>query len=457
MTAYKTVNPATGETLEEFPEATAKQIEAALADSHAAYQSWRTSPVETRSAVLRRVGEIYQERKDELARIISLEMGKPLAQAKGEVDIVTSIYEYYATQGPGFLADEELSVSGGGTATVRTAPLGSLLGIMPWNYPYYQVARFAAPNLMLGNTILLKHAPSCPQAALAMEQIFVDAGLPAGAYINVFATNDQVADIIADPRNQGVSLTGSERAGSAVAEIAGRNLKKCVLELGGSDAFILLDTEDVAKTARKAAGGRLGNAGQACNSPKRFLVQEGLYEDFVRELTASVARVEAGDPLEPDTKFGPLSSRAAADQLLEQIKDAVDKGATLHTGGARGEGPGAYVQPTVLTGITPEMRAYTEELFGPVAVVYPVADEDAAVELANSSPYGLGGAVWSGDVERAKRVADQLDTGMVWINGFAGTQADLPFGGVKRSGIGRELGKYGMAEFANKKLIRVQG
>ncbi|MHB9756960.1 NAD-dependent succinate-semialdehyde dehydrogenase [Streptomyces sp. BYX5S] len=457
MTAYKTVNPATGETLKEFPEATAKQIETALADSHAAYQSWRTSDVETRSAVLRRVGEIYQERKDELARIISLEMGKPLAQAKGEIDIVTSIYEYYATEGPGFLADEELSVSGGGTATVRTAPLGSLLGIMPWNYPYYQVARFAAPNLMLGNTILLKHAPSCPQAALAMEQIFTDAGLPAGAYLNVFATNDQVADIIADPRNQGVSLTGSERAGSAVAEIAGRNLKKCVLELGGSDAFILLDTDDVAKTARKAAGGRLGNAGQACNSPKRFLVQEGLYEDFVRELTANVGAVEAGDPLEPGTKFGPLSSRAAADQLLEQIKDAVDKGATLHTGGGRGEGPGAYVQPTVLTGITPEMRAYTEELFGPVAVVYSVSDEDAAVELANSSPYGLGGAVWSGDVERAKRVADRLDTGMVWINGFAGTQADLPFGGVKRSGIGRELGKYGMAEFANKKLIRVQG
>ncbi|MEB8338854.1 NAD-dependent succinate-semialdehyde dehydrogenase [Streptomyces endophyticus] len=457
MTAYKTVNPATGETLKEFPEATAKQIETALSDSHAAYQSWRTSPVGDRSAVLRRVGEIYQERKDDLARIISLEMGKPLAQAMGEVDIVTSIYEYYATQGPGFLADEELSVSGGGTATVRTAPLGSLLGIMPWNYPYYQVARFAAPNLMLGNTILLKHAPSCPQAALAMEQIFADAGLPTGAYINVFATNDQVADIIGDPRNQGVSLTGSERAGSAVAEIAGRNLKKCVLELGGSDAFILLDTDDVAKTARKAAGGRLGNAGQACNSPKRFLVQEGLYEDFVRELTANVGAVQAGDPLEPDTKFGPLSSRAAADQLLEQIKDAVDKGATLHTGGSRGEGPGAYVQPTVLTGITPEMRAYTEELFGPVAVVYPVADEDAAVELANSSPYGLGGAVWSGDVERAKRVADQLDTGMVWINGFAGTQADLPFGGVKRSGIGRELGKYGMAEFANKKLIRVQG
>ncbi|WP_037577829.1 NAD-dependent succinate-semialdehyde dehydrogenase [Phaeacidiphilus oryzae] len=456
MTAYKTVNPATGETLKEFPEATAKEIEAALADSHAAFQSWRHSAVADRSAVLRRVGELYQERKDELARIISLEMGKPFRQAQGEIDIVTTIYRYYADEGPGFLADEELSVSGGGTAVVRTTPLGSLLGIMPWNYPYYQVARFAAPNLMLGNTILLKHAPSCPQAALAMERIFADAGLPAGCYINVFATNEQVADIIADPRNQGVSLTGSERAGSAVAEIAGRNLKKCVLELGGSDAFILLDTEDVAKAAKMAAAGRLGNAGQACNSPKRFMVQQDIYEDFVRELTAAVSAVQPGDPLDPKTRFGPLSSQAAADRLLEQLKDAIDKGATVHTGGGRVDGPGAYVQPTVLTGITPEMRAYTEELFGPAAVVYPVADEDEAVELANSSPYGLGGAVWSQDVEKAKSVADRLETGMVWINGLSGTQADLPFGGIKRSGIGRELGKYGMAEFVNKKLIRVE-
>ncbi|MGW8377927.1 NAD-dependent succinate-semialdehyde dehydrogenase [Streptomyces sp. ODS28] len=454
MTSYKTVNPATGQTLKEFPEATSAEIESALSASHAAYQSWRETPLETRSAVLRRVADIYQERKDDLAKIISTEMGKPFRQAQGEVDICSSIYRYYADEGPGFMEDETLSVSGGGSAVVRSVPIGSLLGIMPWNYPYYQVARFAGPNLMLGNTILLKHAPSCPQAALVMEEIFAEAGLPEGAYINVFATNDQVADIIADPRNQGVSLTGSERAGSAVAALAGKHLKKCVLELGGSDAFILLDTDDLAKTAKTAAAGRLGNAGQACNSPKRFIVQEELYDGFVSALTEQVAKVAPGDPLDPSTRFGPLSSQDAADRLMEQIQDAIDKGATVHAGGKAVDGPGAYVQPTVLTGVTPEMRAYSEELFGPAAVVYKVSDEDEAVELANSSAYGLGGAVWSQDTDRARKVADRLDTGMVWINGLAGTQADQPFGGVKRSGIGRELGKYGMAEFVNKKLIR---
>lgn len=453
---YQTVNPATGETLKEFPTTTDADIESALASSHATYQTWKQSALDQRSAVLHHVAALYQERKDELARIVGTEMGKPFRQAQGEVDIVSSIYDYYADHGAQFMADEELSVSGGGTAVVRTMPVGSLLGIMPWNYPYYQIARFAAPNLMLGNTIMLKHAPSCPQAALATEQIFADAGMPSGAYINIFATTDQVSDIIADPRNQGVSLTGSERAGAAVAATAGANLKKCVLELGGSDPFILLDTDDVAHTAKKAAAGRLGNAGQACNSPKRFIVAKDLYDDFVASLTSQIEKSVPGDPLDRDTRFGPMSSQQAADRLLSQIDDAVDKGATLHTGGKTVDGPGAYVEPAVLTGITPQMRAYREELFGPAAVVYPVSDEDEAVELANSSPYGLGGAVWSQDPDRAKAVADRLETGMVWINGFAGTQADLPFGGVKRSGIGRELGKYGMDEFVNKKLIRDQ-
>ncbi|GAB3564309.1 NAD-dependent succinate-semialdehyde dehydrogenase [Spelaeicoccus albus] len=454
MTTYKSVNPATGETLEEFPETTSADIEAALAKSDKAYHTWKTTSLDERAAVLNRVAEIFQERKDDLARLIGSEMGKPFAQAKGEVDIVSSIFRYYAENGASFMADEKLSVAGGGSAVVRKAPVGSLLGIMPWNYPYYQVARFAAPNLMLGNTVLLKHAPNCPQSALAIEQIFADAGLLDGAYINIFATNDQVADILADQRNQGVSLTGSERAGSAVAETAGRNLKKCVLELGGSDAFILLDTADLTKTAKMAAAGRLGNAGQACNSPKRFIVKDDLYDDFVSELTARISKVTPGDPADPSTTFGPLSSQAAADNLMAQIKDAIDKGATVHAGGKAVDGPGAYVEPTVLTDITPEMRAYQEELFGPAAVVYKVSTEDEAVDLANSSPYGLGGAVWSEDTDKARAVADRLDTGMVWINGLAGTQADLPFGGVKRSGIGRELGKYGMDEFVNKKLIR---
>lgn len=454
MTAYKTVNPATGETEKEFPLATKQEVETALAAAQQSFLEWRKAPVEERTKVIARVAELYRERQDELARLIAKEMGKPLVEARGEVKLVASIYDYYASEGPEFLKDEPLEVKGGGDALVRSTPIGPLLGIMPWNYPYYQVARFAAPNLVLGNTILLKHAGSCPQSALAIEKIFHDAGLPKGAYTNLFLDNDQVAEIIADSRVQGVSLTGSERAGAAVAEVAGRNLKKYVLELGGSDPFIVLDSDDLDATVKAAVGGRMGNAGQACTASKRFIVLEDLYEPFVEKFTERMARIKPGDPQQEDTRFGPLSSQSAADGLVEQIQDAVDKGATLRTGGHKVDGPGAYVEPTVLTDVTPEMRAFSEELFGPAAVIYKVASVEEAIDLANGSPYGLGGSVFSADPAKAQDVADQLDTGMVFINSVAQTQADMPFGGVKRSGVGRELGRFGMDEFVNKKLIR---
>lgn len=454
MTSYKTVNPATGETLKKFSETTDADIEQALAASQQAFLSWRSTPIAQRSEILSRVAQLYTERTEELAALITMEMGKPVREAQGEVALVASIYQYYADKGPQFMEDEHLEAKGGGEAVVRTEPIGPLVGIMPWNYPYYQVARFAAPNLMLGNTILLKHAENCPQSALAIEQIFKDAGLEAGAYVNIFATKEQIANMIADQRLQGVSLTGSERAGSAVAEVAGRNLKKFVLELGGSDPFIVLDSEDMDGTVKAAVAGRMGNAGQACTAAKRFIVQEDYYDEFVKKFTAKMSKLEPGDPTQADTRFGPLSSSAAADALVEQIKDAVDKGATLRTGGGRIDGPGAYVEATVLTGVTPDMRAFKEELFGPAAVIYKVATADEAIELANSSPFGLGGSVFSSDVEQAKAVADRLENGMVWINSITGTQADLPFGGVKRSGVGRELAKFGMDEFVNKKLIR---
>jgi len=454
MTAYKTVNPATGETEKEFPLATKQEVETALAAAQQAFLEWRKAPVEERTKVIARVAELYRERQDELARLIAKEMGKPVVEARGEVKLVASIYDYYASEGPEFLKDEPLEVKGGGDALVRSTPIGPLLGIMPWNYPYYQVARFAAPNLVLGNTILLKHAGSCPQSALAIEKIFNDAGLPKGAYTNLFLDNDQVAEIIADSRVQGVSLTGSERAGAAVAEVAGRNLKKYVLELGGSDPFIVLDSDDLDATVKAAVEGRMGNAGQACTASKRFIVLEDLYEPFVEKFTERMARIKPGDPQQEDTRFGPLSSQSAADGLVEQIQDAVDKGATLRTGGHKVDGPGAYVEPTVLTDVTPEMRAFSEELFGPAAVIYKVASVEEAIDLANGSPYGLGGSVFSADPAKAQDVADQLDTGMVFINSVAQTQADMPFGGVKRSGVGRELGRFGMDEFVNKKLIR---
>jgi succinate-semialdehyde dehydrogenase/glutarate-semialdehyde dehydrogenase len=299
----------------------------------------------------------------------------------------------------------------------------------------------------------LKHAPQDPESALAMEQILRDAGLPPDAYINIFASNSQVADIIADPRVAGVSVTGSERAGAAVAEVAGRNLKKVVLELGGSDPFIVLDSDDIAKTVKDAVVGRMGNAGQACTAAKRMIVVGDLYDEFVSQFTAAMAALRPGDPTDPASNLGPLSSETAAERLMEQISDAVDKGATLRTGGKRLDRPGAFVEPTVLTDVTPQMRAYHEELFGPAAVIYRVADATEAVNLANSSSFRLGGAVYSADPERAAEVADMLDTGMVWINSPTGSMADLPFGGTKRSGVGRELGPEGINEFVNKKLI----
>lgn len=453
MSVYQVVNPATNVVEKEFPTATDADVQDILSRSDAAYRSWRTTSLAERSAILQRVAQLYSERAEDLAALITREMGKRLVEAKGETSIAAAIYKYYADEGPGFMQDQPLNPRSGVTAWIRKDPVGSLLGIMPWNFPYYQVARFAAPNLMIGNTIILKHAPQCPESALAMEQIFIDAGLPRDAYINVFATNDQAATIIADPRVAGVSVTGSERAGAAVAEIAGRNLKKVVLELGGSDPFIVLDTGDLAGTVAAATRARMGNAGQACNAAKRFMVADGIYDEFVEQFTNSMSKLTPGDPTDPSSDFGPLSSEAAAVNLMGQIDDAISKGATVRTGGKRVDRAGAFVEATVLTDVTPEMRAYREELFGPAAVVYRISGADEAVELANSSGYGLGGAVWSQDPDLALAVAGRLESGMIAVNGASYGGVDMPFGGTKRSGIGRELGSFGMDEFVNKKLI----
>ncbi len=454
MSAYSSVNPATGETLQEFDVLDAAGVETALATAHAGFTTWRATPVQERAAVLVRAGELYVERIDELARTMSLEMGKPLREARGEIKLSSAIFTYYGQNGPDFLADERLDVPGG-DSVVRREPVGALLGIMPWNYPHYQVARFAGPNLVLGNTIVLKHAPSTPQSALLIEQLLRDAGLPDDAYVNVFATNEQIADMIADPRIQGVSLTGSERAGAAVAETAGRNLKKAVLELGGSDSFIVLDAPDLDATVAAAGRARLGNTGQACNAAKRFIVMDDVYDEFVARLTASFEQIVPGDPLDKATTLGPLSSAGALDTLMGQVETAVAEGATVLTGGKRIDGPGAFMQPTLLADVTPGMRAFSEELFGPVGVVYRVSSAEEAVALANSSSFGLSGSVWSGDVDRAREVADQLEVGMAFVNEHGTTLPGLPFGGVKRSGFGRELGPWGIEEFANKKLVRV--
>lgn len=450
---YKVTNPATGEVVEEYPTATDDEIRDAIERADREYKSWREHPVEERAAIVRRAAELFAERTDELAAIITLEMGKRTAEAKGELGIVVSIFNYYADKGPGLIADEPLEVDGA-EAVIKKTPIGALIGIMPWNFPYYQVARFAAPNLVLGNTIILKHAPSCPRSAAAIEKLLREAGLPEDAYINVYATNEQIAWALADPRIQGVSLTGSDRAGAAVATEAGRNLKKVVLELGGSDPMVILDSDDVAKTAKIAAASRLGNTGQACNAPKRMIVISDIYDEFVAKLSERMSTYEPGDPADPDTRLAPLSSVEAADKVATQVDAAVKAGAELHVGGKRYDRPGAYMQPTVLTGVTPDMPAYSEEIFGPVALVFRVDSEEEAVELANDTPYGLGSGVFSADLDRARRVGEQIEAGMVYINAAGGSRAEVPFGGIKRSGIGRELGPLGIEEFMNKKVIR---
>lgn len=451
-TPYQVVNPTTGELEKDVPAATDTEVERALERAHTGFLAWRTTSLEHRAQALHRVADLYEEQAEHLAAVIAREMGKPIREGIGEVELVASIYRYYADQGPALMADVPLSPAAGGSARVRKEPLGVVLGIMPWNYPYYQVARLAAPNHVVGNAIVLKHAPQCPESALAIAAIFERAGL-GEVYVNVFATEEQVTTMIADERVVGVSLTGSERAGAVVAATAGEHLKKVVLEMGGSDPFIVLESADLDAAVDAAVAARMGNAGQACNAAKRFIVRSEVFEPFVDAFVAQVSAMVAGDPTQESTDYGPLSSAAAADRLMGQVDDAVAKGATVRAGGRRLEGPGFFVEATVLTDVVPGMRAFDEELFGPVAVVYRVGDDAEAVALANSSAYGLGGAVFGEDAERTGAVADSLETGMVWVNSAQGSMADLPFGGVKRSGFGRELGPEGIEAFVNRKLV----
>jgi succinate-semialdehyde dehydrogenase / glutarate-semialdehyde dehydrogenase len=451
---YTVTNPATGELVEEIANATDEEVRAAIERVHRGYSSWRRRPVAERAKIVSRAAEIFAERSDELAAIMTLEMGKRINEGRGEVRIVVDIFNYYADNGPALLADEPLRVTTGDAVIVKQ-PIGALLGVMPWNFPCYQVARFVAPNLVLGNTILLKHASICPRSATAIAEILYEAGVPDDVYVNTFAASRQVPAILADPRIVGVSLTGSEPAGISVATEAGKNLKKTVLELGGSDPLIVLDSADLDETVKQTATARMRNCGQSCNAPKRMIVMADLYDDFVDRISKHVTDYfQPGDPADPATRLPPLASVAAADEVAEQVRRAVAQGATLRAGGNRIE-PGAYLEATVLTDVTPEMDAYHEEIFGPVVTVFRATNEDEAIAIANDSPFGLGASVWGTDPARLRRVAEQIEAGMVYLNRAGGSSADLPFGGIKRSGIGRELGPAGIEEFMNKKSIRL--
>ncbi|WP_105245140.1 NAD-dependent succinate-semialdehyde dehydrogenase [Psychrobacter sp. Marseille-P5312] len=454
MSDYQVNNPATGEVEATYPAASEQDIQNAIEQADNAYKDWRQVSFDERSALLHKVADLYLERQDTLARIVATEMGKPVAQAKGEIGLVAEIYRYYADNAEQLLAPSIIEVDRG-RASVEKHPVGALLGIMPWNYPHYQVARFAAPNLMAGNTIILKHAPQCPKTAEAIVDILKDAGLPKGVYNNVFATNEQAATIIEDECVQGVSLTGSERAGQAVAKIAGGALKKVVLELGGSDAFIVAADADIEQAVKGAISGRFGNTGQACNAAKRLIIIESVYDKFVEGFTNAVRDMTLADPLDERTFIGPMSSKAAATNLQAQLDSAIKAGATvLVEGGMIKDKPGAWFTPAVLTDVDESMDVYREELFGPVAVVYKARDIEHAIQIANDVPFGLGASIQTQDADLAADIADKLDVGMVTINAPSGSEANTPFGGVKRSGFGRELGTLGITEFLNHKLIR---
>jgi len=452
---YQTINPFTEEVVKTFPEDTDAQLQEIIAKAEAVYKSdWRLRTLGERKAVVKKAAAILREQLDEFAKPITLEMGKLFREAQGEVELSADILDYYADNAEAFLAPRKLTVAGG-EALVESEPLGVLFCVEPWNFPYYQLARVAGPDLMAGNVLIVKHAPNVPQCALAFEKLFLDAGAPEGVYTNVFLSNEQAAKAVADPRIKGVALTGSERAGSAVAAEAGQALKKTTMELGGSDAFIVLDDADLDTAVKWGLWGRMNNTGQCCVAAKRFILHETIADTFLDRFQKELKKLVPGDPMDSRTTLGPLCTGGALDLVLKQIRTAVDGGAKVLLGGKRLDRPGYFLEPTILTNITPKNPAFHQEFFAPVALIFRVKSEKEAIDLANDSPYGLGGSVITRDIERGKRVARQIETGMVFINRATWTAPDLPFGGVKNSGYGRELSDLGISEFVNKKLIRV--
>ena len=451
--SYQSVNPNTGKLVKSFEHLSTAQLQHALATAQTCFQSWKDTSLSERAAVLSRAAVLLRSHVDRLAGLETLEMGKRIEEARGEVVFSADILSYYAQHGEAFLAPVKLHPEHG-EAHVESSPLGVLFCVEPWNFPYYQLARVAGPQLMAGNVLVVKHAACVPQCAIAFEQLLLDAGAPAGAYTNLLISHEQANQVIDDPRIRGVALTGSVEAGRSIAARAGKALKKTSMELGGSDAFIVLDDADLERTIPWAVWGRMYNAGQTCCAAKRFIVQEGIADKFLDKFMSALSQLQVGDPMDKRTTHGPLSSEAALVQLLKQVDTAVANGARLLMGGRRINRPGSFMEATILTDIKSDNPAFRDEFFGPVASFYRVKDEAEAIALANNSDFGLGGSVFTKDVARGKRIASQVDTGMMFINNIHWSDAELPFGGIKNSGYGRELGNMGIQEFVNKKLVR---
>lgn len=454
MSSIRSTNPATNLVEKEFPVMSGQQIETILADADKAFKMWKKTSFAERAELLKNVASILRKRKFELGRLCTVEMGKLHKEGIWEVEFSAGMFEYYAENGEKFLADIPIKTPHG-SAFLTHEPIGVLLSIQPWNFPFYQVARSAAPNIMAGNTFILKHASNVPQAAEAIEKIFAEAGAPKGVYTNLFVPGAEVSGIIADPRIRGVSFTGSQNAGSSVASEAGKHVKKSLLELGGSDAFIVMPDADLDTAVEAAAMGRLFNAGQVCTSPKRIIVPESMAAGFIEKSKSIYENIIVGDPLDADTQLAPINSEKALAAVLKQVEITVEQGAILVTGGKRINRPGAFMEPTILTGIKKGMLAYSEEIFGPVLAIYPVKDINEAVELTNDTKFGLGASIFGTDVNKAVEMARRLDVGMVFINHITMLANELPFGGTKDSGYGREHGAEAMHEFINAKLVRI--
>ena len=452
--SYQSINPYNGELVSTFEEQTDPQLESAIATAATCFERWRLLSFGERAVIVAKAATILREHAEEFARPVTLEMGKLFTESMGEVMLSADILDYYATHAEGFLALERLKPESG-EAVIESSPLGVLFGVQPWNFPFYQLARFAAPNLMAGNVVMVKHSGTVPQCAIAFEQLWWEAGAPDGTYTNLLISHDQVLAVIDDPRIQGVALTGGVEAARSVAARAGKNVKKSTMELGGSDAFIVLEDADLDMTVTWAVWAKMNNMGQCCIAAKRLIIVEAVADEFLEKFKGAMEALEPGDPMDESTTLAPLSSEAALVQLLKQIDEALACGATLVLGGKRLDRPGCFMQPTILTDIEPDNPAYREEFFGPVALIFRVKDDEDAIALANDSDYGLGGSVFTQDIERGKRIASRIETGMVFINHPTWTAADLPFGGIKNSGYGRELSRLGIEEFVNKKLVRV--
>jgi succinate-semialdehyde dehydrogenase / glutarate-semialdehyde dehydrogenase len=452
--AYQSINPHDEQLVKTFSEIDDRVLETAIATAEKCYGSWRSTGFAHRAAITKKAARGMRDNADELAGLMTLEMGKRFEESKGEVALCADILDYYADHAEAFLAPVQLKPSSG-EATVESTAIGVLFGVQPWNFPYYQLVRFAAPNIMAGNVVMVKHAGCVPQCAQAFERIWLDAGAPAGTYTNLMISYDQVNRVIADPRIKGVALTGSVDAGKRVAEQAGKHMKKSTMELGGNDAFIVLEDADMEKTIKWALWAKMNNTGQCCIAAKRFIVVESLADSFYTKFQAAMESLKPGDPMDPTTTLGPLSTESAVTGLLKQVERAVEHGAKLVMGGKRMDRPGWFMQATILADIQPSNPAFREEFFGPVAMMFTVKDEEEAIKLANDSDFGLGGSVFTKDIARGKRVASRIESGMVFVNHPTWTASDLPFGGIKNSGYGRELSSLGIQEFVNKKLVRV--